>query len=61
MLSAHWRRVPRPAMTEAILVTLAVLLFASARSIIVRMGFIVGPIVIVVCLAALGGLAGLLS
>ena len=41
-------------MTEAILVTFAVLLLASARPIVVRMGFIVGPIVIVVCLAALG-------
>jgi hypothetical protein len=43
-------------MTEIILVTLVALLLASARSIIVRMGFIAGPILILVCLVVLGRL-----
>jgi hypothetical protein len=47
-------------MIETIFVGPALMLPASARSIIVRTGFIVGPLVIVVCLAIIGGLAGLL-
>lgn len=46
-------------MIEAILVILAVLLVASAPSMIVRAGFVVGPIAIVVGLMVLGGIAGL--